>query len=350
MDALFGNMETITKFFVAFVVALGLMALSFWLFRRLTGQRLGGGATRGRQPRLAVIDAAVVDARRRLVLVRRDNVEHLLMIGGPSDVVIEQNIVRAVPIAASRELSSAARNAAGAEAPPRGPEIGMPRADTGPSWPLQPEAPRAEPEPPAIRPRPPRLTEPDAMPRAPRVTEPDAMPRAPRLAEPEAMGPRAEPAMPRAAAAGEPPSRPERPPFRSSPPMPGARPEPPLRTVEPRAAPATADVNLADMAQRLEAALRRPATAAEPRGPEPRSAEPPPRPAPAPEPPVAREPARPEPPRAAPPERPRPAEAEVKTEPKPEPKPDARPASPKSVLDSLEQEMASLLGRPSGKE
>ena len=38
---------------------------------------------RGRMPRLAVIDAAAVDGRRRLVLVRRDNVEHLLMIGGP---------------------------------------------------------------------------------------------------------------------------------------------------------------------------------------------------------------------------------------------------------------------------
>lgn len=48
-------------------------------------------------PRLAVIDAAAVDSRRRLVLIRRDNVEHLLMIGGPSDIVVEPNIVRASP-------------------------------------------------------------------------------------------------------------------------------------------------------------------------------------------------------------------------------------------------------------
>ena len=48
-------------------------------------------------PRLAVIDAAAVDGRRRLVLVRRDNIEHLLMIGGPSDIVVEPNIVRAQP-------------------------------------------------------------------------------------------------------------------------------------------------------------------------------------------------------------------------------------------------------------
>ena len=56
---------------------------------------------RGRQPRLAVIDHASVDARRRLILIRRDNVEHLLLIGGPTDVVVEPNIVRAMQ--ASRE-------------------------------------------------------------------------------------------------------------------------------------------------------------------------------------------------------------------------------------------------------
>jgi hypothetical protein len=46
-----------------------------------------------------VIDAASVDARRRLVLVQRDNVEHLLLIGGPTDVVIEPNIDRTVAAA-----------------------------------------------------------------------------------------------------------------------------------------------------------------------------------------------------------------------------------------------------------
>jgi hypothetical protein len=48
---------------------------------------------RNRQPRLQVLDAAAVDARRRLVLVRRDDVEHLVMIGGPTDIVIESRIL-----------------------------------------------------------------------------------------------------------------------------------------------------------------------------------------------------------------------------------------------------------------
>ena len=42
-----------------------------------------------------MIDAARVDGSRSVVLIRRDNIEHLLMIGGATDVVIEANIMRA---------------------------------------------------------------------------------------------------------------------------------------------------------------------------------------------------------------------------------------------------------------
>src|ERR1039458_1067085 len=90
------EMPLAAKFFIAFAVVLALIGLTAWLVRRFGANRLSGG-TRGRQPRLAVIDAATVDGRRRLVLVRRDNVEHLLMIGGPTDIVVEPNIVRAMP-------------------------------------------------------------------------------------------------------------------------------------------------------------------------------------------------------------------------------------------------------------
>src|SRR3979490_3308925 len=102
-------------FFFAFVVVLALIGAAAWLGRRFAGNRLGANANRGRMPRLAVIDAAAVDGRRRLVLVRRDNVEHLLMIGGPSDIVVEPNIVRAMP---GRD-QMAPRPAVGGEAPPR---------------------------------------------------------------------------------------------------------------------------------------------------------------------------------------------------------------------------------------
>ena len=89
-------MQAVT-FFFAFVAVLALIGVAAWLVRRFAGNRLGANTNRGRMPRLAVIDAAAVDGRRRLVLVRRDNIEHLLMIGGPTDIVVEPNIVRAMP-------------------------------------------------------------------------------------------------------------------------------------------------------------------------------------------------------------------------------------------------------------
>jgi flagellar protein FliO/FliZ len=83
------------RFIVAFVLVLALIGLTAWLIRQFGSARASNsGGARNRQPRLAVLDSAIVDARRRLVLIRRDNVEHLILIGGPTDVVVEENIVR----------------------------------------------------------------------------------------------------------------------------------------------------------------------------------------------------------------------------------------------------------------
>src|ERR1700692_2551199 len=84
-------------FISAFIAALAAIGALAWLVRRFATNRLGANPNRGRMPRLAVIDAAAVDGRRRLVLVRRDNIEHLLMTGGPRDIVVESNIGRAMP-------------------------------------------------------------------------------------------------------------------------------------------------------------------------------------------------------------------------------------------------------------
>src|SRR6201999_3168140 len=107
-------MSNFTFIFV-FVAVLALIGVAAFLVRRFANSRLGANTNRGRMPRLAVIDAAAVDGRRRLVLVRRDNVEHLLMIGGPTDIVVEPNIVRAMP---ARD-QMAARPVGGVEPPPR---------------------------------------------------------------------------------------------------------------------------------------------------------------------------------------------------------------------------------------
>ncbi|WP_267550763.1 flagellar biosynthetic protein FliO [Rhizobium rhizogenes] len=72
---------------IALLVLIGIL----WVLRnRAPSPFVRGG--KNRQPRLQVLDAAAVDARRRLVLIRRDGVEHLIMIGGPTDIVIESGI------------------------------------------------------------------------------------------------------------------------------------------------------------------------------------------------------------------------------------------------------------------
>src|SRR5271156_6597668 len=145
MFDLFGaEMPLAVRFFLAFLIVLGLIGAAAWAVRRFGSARLGG-VVRGRQPRLAVIEYATVDARRRLLLVRRDNIEHLVMIGGPSDVVVESNIVRALP--ASRE-PALPRMSPPAEPLPR--PIPLPEAGSNGSWPLQPEPPAA---PPPLAPR-----------------------------------------------------------------------------------------------------------------------------------------------------------------------------------------------------
>ena len=77
------------------IVAVALLALVgvFWLIRaRSSSTFIRGG--KNRMPRLAVLDATAVDTKRRLVLIRRDEVEHLVMIGGPTDIVIESRITQ----------------------------------------------------------------------------------------------------------------------------------------------------------------------------------------------------------------------------------------------------------------
>lgn len=82
---------------VLFVFTAAILFAIVWAIvafvRGLTSGRLGR-ARRNRQPRLAVMDTTDIDHRRQLVLVRRDHVEHLLLIGGPVDVVVEENIIR----------------------------------------------------------------------------------------------------------------------------------------------------------------------------------------------------------------------------------------------------------------
>jgi flagellar protein FliO/FliZ len=338
MDALFGTaMPLAARFFIAFLVVLALIGVTAWLVRRFGANRLGN-ATRGRQPRLAVIDAASVDGRRRLVLIRRDNIEHLLMIGGPTDVVVETNIVRAVPATTGREPTRVSMTAETTArlSPNVEPPWPSPAVEPAPVVPVRPSRPAATDEPwlppePGARPRPAAdsLTGLAAELSA-KLGAPAAEAPAQRV-EPS-VAPRIEPIAPR-------------PPVAPVAAAPVAQPE------APAAAP-QADRNLAEMAQQLEAALRRaPTIDGRPPVTDPLAIPPTAKMAP-------RPPAREAKPRAEPKFEPKPepkfdSKFEPKREMRPEPKFEFKPEAPtapdKSVYDNLEEEMASLLGRPSDK-
>jgi outer membrane biosynthesis protein TonB len=80
---------------VALIVLLVLLVAIRVVRAVSVGTFVSGG--RQRKTRLAVMDATAIDSHRRLVLVRRDDVEHLILIGGPTDVVVEQAIRMAAP-------------------------------------------------------------------------------------------------------------------------------------------------------------------------------------------------------------------------------------------------------------
>ena len=130
MSSLFGiEASRAVQFAIAFAIILVLLVLFGVVFRKLTGARLmmpgSGDRSRSRQPRLGIVDVYDLDRQRQLLLLRRDNVEHLLLIGGPNDVVIETNIVRVAGarIPAPSNDTGAERFEPTLDQPPRAPQV-----------------------------------------------------------------------------------------------------------------------------------------------------------------------------------------------------------------------------------
>lgn len=76
------------RFFAALVFVLALIGGLAWLLRRF-GPGAQGLRRHAGPRRLEITEIRPLDAKRRLLLVRRDSVEHLLLVGGQSDLLIE---------------------------------------------------------------------------------------------------------------------------------------------------------------------------------------------------------------------------------------------------------------------
>lgn len=105
-----GNTFLTAAFALGAVIVAILLVL--WLLKLVF--RASGNVARGRNRRLAVVDSLALDPKRQLLIVRRDNVEHLILVGGPQDMVVETGIAveeapsaqparRPIPMVASRK-------------------------------------------------------------------------------------------------------------------------------------------------------------------------------------------------------------------------------------------------------
>ena len=91
------SLGTFVNFFLALLVVLGMIGVLSW-----AGQRWGGflpqfGRRNRAGKRIGVIETLYIDGKHRLALLRRDQVEHLVLLDATGAVVVESNIVKGEP-------------------------------------------------------------------------------------------------------------------------------------------------------------------------------------------------------------------------------------------------------------
>lgn len=97
-------------------VLLVLLGIGGWLGWRYFGPGASAFFGSGQDSRIGLSEVAAIDGKRKLLLIYRDGVEHLVMTGGPIDVVIEQGIAPA-PAVQPQRRPGAIHGAAVTQAP-----------------------------------------------------------------------------------------------------------------------------------------------------------------------------------------------------------------------------------------
>ena len=88
MDVLDLNITDYLKYALALVFVLSLIGIVAVIARR-AGFGLSTSIHGKRQRRLGIVESLNIDGKRKLVLVSRDNTEHLILLGADSDLLIE---------------------------------------------------------------------------------------------------------------------------------------------------------------------------------------------------------------------------------------------------------------------
>jgi len=90
------DISTYLRFVIALVFVLALIGFLVTLARKFNigygMPGLKGQKGRTRERRLSIVEVMPVDSKRRLVLVRRDDREHLILLGPATELVVEDGI------------------------------------------------------------------------------------------------------------------------------------------------------------------------------------------------------------------------------------------------------------------
>ncbi len=111
-----GSGNTLLTALFALGAVIVAILLVLWLLKLVFSA--SGNAVRGRNRRLAVVDSLALDPKRQLLIIRRDDVEHLILVGGTQDIVVEAGIAieeaaaaqpqrRPIPMVAGRKPAPA---------------------------------------------------------------------------------------------------------------------------------------------------------------------------------------------------------------------------------------------------
>jgi flagellar protein FliO/FliZ len=82
--------DTYLRFILVLIFVLGLVLALGWVLKR---SGISGSAVAGKGKRLGIVETAFLGPKHRLILVRRDEVEHLVLVGPTSNTLIESGIV-----------------------------------------------------------------------------------------------------------------------------------------------------------------------------------------------------------------------------------------------------------------
>lgn len=128
LTSLFGGETNYLTMIIALAIVLVLIVLAVWLIKLVGDASRSVG--RGRNRRLMIVDSIAIDNKRQAVIVRRDETEHLIVIGGPNDLVVESGF--AAP--AAQQMQRVQRRKPVADLPSVSPEpVATPARSAGTS-------------------------------------------------------------------------------------------------------------------------------------------------------------------------------------------------------------------------